>query len=59
MPVFRVPRARVEVEVSHLEANGHRVKHVVTDGDDLLVFCDPLWRDRAEVERRLASGVSA
>lgn len=57
MPVFRIARASAEVEVSRLEANGHRVKNVVIDGDDLLLFCDPLWRDRDELERRLAAGV--
>lgn len=51
MPAFRIPRARVEVEVSHLEAQGFRVCDVVVDGDDLIVFSPPLWRAR-EVECR-------
>ena len=47
MPAFRIPRARVEVEVAHLEREGYRVEHVKDDGGDFVVFCRPLWKDAA------------
>lgn len=46
MPVFRVPRSHAESEVAHLENAGYRVVAAVADGDDVLVFSNPLWRPR-------------
>jgi hypothetical protein len=54
--VFRIPRAAIEVEVSHLEAQGFRVKSMVPDGSDIWVIADPLWqasspRDTGKIPR--------
>lgn len=54
MPVFRVPRASVEIEVAHLESKGHRVTCVVDDGPYLLVFTPP-HPERGPVEQRPAA----
>jgi hypothetical protein len=46
MPVFRVPRVHLEVEVSRLEDQGFRDLAFTPDGDDVLVYGAPLWRVR-------------
>lgn len=44
MPVFRVPRAQLEIEVSRLERQGFHALTFTPDGADVLVYSNPLWR---------------
>lgn len=46
MPAFRFPRARVEIEVSHLEQQGYKLHTIIADGDDFVGFADPQWKGR-------------
>lgn len=40
--------------MSRLEAQGYRVSDAVVDGDDLILFAPPLWRERNPIEQRPA-----
>lgn len=43
MPMFRCPRERAEIEVSHLEAKGYRITAAYADGDEVALLAYPLW----------------
>lgn len=46
MPVFRIPREHLEIEVSLLENQGFRDLQFTPDGKDVLAYCNPLWQYR-------------